>query len=135
MNFGEVMEAIADAVKAADIDGVGERCFGWPIGQVPVPCLVVGYPEGDIDLNLVSGAQLVRAKYPVWWIVGGAPTDRTAPKRLGAAVQEIKAAIDAMGDDEDSPVDSALVLTASIQPINVGEATCLAVQFVVDIVS
>lgn len=138
MNFGEVMAELAQLVKDADIEGVGARCYGWPIGECPVPCLVVGFPEGDIDLNLTMGARadgaLVRAKYQAWWIIGAALT-RTTPNALGSKVEAIKAAIDAAGEAEDSVIDSALVLTASVEPVSVSGGEHLAVRFVIDVVA
>lgn len=135
MNFAEVMSALAEAVKDAGIDAVGERCFGWPAAEVPVPAFVVGYPEGDMNLNLAMGSSdtrpLVRATYQAWWIVGAA-VSRTTPARLGEVIAEIKAAID--GVDTEA-WDTALVLSAAIAPIVVGTQELLSVRFAIDVVS
>lgn len=135
MDFSLVMAAIAQAVADAEIDGVGERAFGWPVAECPVPCFVVGYPEGDMNLNLAYGSPdarpLVRGTYQAWWITGAAVA-RTTPAQLGAVIAEIKAAIDG---DLGGVVDSALVLTASIAPVVVGAQELLSVRLVIDVVS
>ncbi len=131
MNFDLIMKAVADVVKAAEIDGVGERCFGWPMGEVPVPCFIVGYPEGEMNLNLTYGNALVRMNIPAWWVVGKA-TARTTPDALGSKIAEIKAAIDG---NLDGAADTVLVLTAQVEPVSISGGDYLAVRFVIDVVS
>lgn len=135
MNFADVMSALAAAVVDAEIEGIGERAFGWPIGECPVPCFVVGYPEGDMNLNLTCGPRadgaLVRGNFQAWWIVGAA-TARTTPEDLGSKIEAIKEAIDG---DLGGAAETALVMTASIQPISVSGGEYLAVRFLIDVVS
>lgn len=130
LNIAATMQALADAALRG---GATTRAFGWPAAEVPVPCFVAGYPDGDFDLDASFRRGMDRADFPCWFIIGK-PTERTARDAISPKLQAVKSALEAdrtLG----GVVQSARVAAARVEPVTMGGIEYLAIRFTVNVVS
>lgn len=88
-----VMDAIATAASSAS--GI-ERSYARPVEAIRPPCVVVGYPEDDIDFDVTFGNGAARATFPVWAVLGLQQDEST---HLLLSSLATFAVLDAIGSD------------------------------------
>lgn len=89
-----VMDALATATSAAS--GI-DRAYAYPVEAPQTPCVVVGYPEDDIEFDMTFGRGADRAVFPVWAVLGlwQDANTRTAVSNVINAATDVKTKIEA----------------------------------------
>lgn len=122
------MDAIAET--AQQIEGIG-RVHSRPTASIQPPCLVVGYPDGDFDLNTTARRGFDRAEFAAWWVLGRR-TERTLADDLAPKILALKNGLDG---DLGGAVDMCNVKRARIEPVVSDGVEYLAVRLTLDVVS
>jgi hypothetical protein len=129
VNIAEIMTAIAEAVGGDS--GDPRRVYDFPTAKPAVPCFIVGYPDGDIDLDAAMAGGGSRVTFPCWWVMGRRD-ERGIRDGLSAEIASIRWAINAdrtLG----GAAQSARCTSASIEAVGIGGVEHVAVRFVVDV--
>lgn len=131
LRVGETMQAIADRALAG---GVVARAYGWPVEAVQPPCLVVGYPEGDIEFDAVFGRGSDKALFPAWLIVGKA-LERSTRDVLSPYIAGAAGVKDALDGDLGGLVQTARVTACRVEPVIVAGVEYLSARFDIEVYS
>lgn len=129
INMGATMQAIADRAVAA---GIVTRAYGWPNEQASPPCLVVGYPDGDIEYDSTFRRGSDKATFPAWIVVGKA-VERTTRDVLSAYIAGATGIKDALDGNLGGVVQTARVTDCQIEPVVIAGVEYLAARFDVEV--
>lgn len=124
------LAAIMDALAAATDS---PRAFGYPVGSVLPPAVIVGYPT-DIEFDATFNDGSHRLVIPVYFVCGKVD-DKASRNVVAAAVSGangVKAAIEA-----DAPlhalVDTARVTNGTAVSFPVGAVDMIGIRFDVEV--
>lgn len=120
--LAEIMDGLAALAPATNK-------YAWPVGQVSVPCFVVGYPTVEFDITFKRGGD--KFVVPVWQVVGQTSSidARNALSAALTGVGSVKEALDgarAFGD--------VRVTDAGIAEITIAGVVHIGVKFMVEVV-
>jgi hypothetical protein len=134
---------VAEFDLSATMDGIGTaltnsglvpNVYAYPVESVSVPCALVDYPTGKIELSVTFGGLANRADHiviPVFYLVGltGTKDGRDA---LSAAMH---GATDLVRVLEGASPGDMVVTDGEIAQVKIGEATYLGLKFSLDILT
>lgn len=129
LDLTAAMDGIAACVVAW---GGVPNAYPWPVESITVPCGVVGYPSGEIDIAITFGRGGDRATLPLWIVVGKTATKdaRDALSDVIAGGSDLVAAIVGAHTWGDADVTGASVATFTSSSIEY-----LALKLDVDVVT
>lgn len=122
LDIAATMDDLAEACVTA---GIVKNGYGWPVGSVTVPCVLVGFPT-DPEYDVTFGNALMRTTFPVFLLAG--PKDAKSSRDfLSAAILPMKAALDG------SAGDTARAQIASFAPVSISDVEYAAARFDVEV--
>lgn len=130
MILADVMGELGDACDTI----TGLRVFRWPADDVPVPAVVVAFPE-QIDYHVTKARGVDRMSVPVVLAISRADERSAAlnvsPYVSGSGSASIVAAIEAFAY---TACDFAVVKSCTFEPYTIASVEYLAAIFTVDVV-
>lgn len=130
IDLSVIMDAIAQRIKDANVT---PRAYPWPVGNITVPCAVVGYPTKlDFDMTFKRGGD--EANFPIYFIVGksGDLSSRDALSNIITGATSIK---DNLDGNLGGAVQSARVTNCQVEEVAVAGVDYLAAVFTLEVLS
>jgi hypothetical protein len=105
-----------------------DRKYAWPAGSIEAPCVVIGYPELNLDFNF--GGSRHASVYPVY-VIAGNVVERSARDVLDAAITALPPALTG---NLGGAVDSSDCQSAKLVTVAVGGIDYMAAVFNVEVI-
>jgi hypothetical protein len=125
------LKTVMDALATACPTSAGTRKFGYPVGAVEPPAVIVGYPT-TCEFDATFGRGSDRAVFPIWYVVGRV-MEKASRDKLSAVITDMAAISSSIGGVHAPSIQTARVTDCTPESVIIGAETYIAARFDVEV--